>query len=93
MSDTNHPHIETYNDMENEPRYRIVASNGRTTLDGAEGYDSASNVTRAIGDNLSAIVVVAVRSAEGMLVTDEDGSKRRLRIDDDGTVHWSDETP
>lgn len=40
--------VQIYEDLEGQWRWRAVAANGRIIADGAEGYDSAENVARAI---------------------------------------------
>ena len=41
-------HVETYEDREGDFRWRLVASNGRTIADSAEGYTTLAALRKAL---------------------------------------------
>ena len=48
-----HTHFEIYTDHEGFFRWRLVAANGKIVADSGEGYESYSNVERAVTDLLA----------------------------------------
>lgn len=79
--------IETYTDTAGEKRWSLVADNGKTVAQG-EGF--AGHIHRAIDDSIVA-AASQLLEPEGLLVVNEDGKERRVRVipilNDDGDGH------